>query len=223
MLRPVGECFVQLQIGKKVFRDRVVVIKNLRCKYILGQVLHQLYWFSTGYTTTGKHYITRNGQVIAQAISQSIDYPILKTKGKVTLPLMSVSIIEVKTPDIPDTTNLYELNADTFQLPEGVILLDILHRVNHKTPQHLNIPILNAKMPHVVLAKTCQLHLCTLWGSAMRSKRSVGADSSGTPLNYIPRYHEILVYNWNQPLKLYLVLFQMQTLLRRPGKSSRNF
>ena len=58
---------------------------------------------------------------------------------------MSVSIIEVKTPKISNTTNLYELNADTFQLPEGIILLDILHRVDHKTPQHLDIPILNVK------------------------------------------------------------------------------
>ena len=36
-LKPVGKCFVQLQIGKRVFRDRVVVIKNLRHKYILGK------------------------------------------------------------------------------------------------------------------------------------------------------------------------------------------
>ena len=35
-LRPVGKCFVQLQIGRKVFRDRLVVNKNLRHKYILG-------------------------------------------------------------------------------------------------------------------------------------------------------------------------------------------
>ena len=135
----LGECFIQLQIGKWVFRDRVV-IENLRHKYILGQVLHMSYQFGTGYSTTGKHYITINGQVIAQAILQSIDYPILKTKGKVTLLPMSVSIIEVKTSKIPNTTNLYELNADTFQLPEGIILFDILHRVDHKTPQHLNIP-----------------------------------------------------------------------------------
>ena len=100
-LRPVGKCFVQLQMGKRVFRDMVVVIKNLRHKYILGQVLHRSYWFATRYSTTVKHYITINGQVIAQAILQSIDYPILKTKGKVTLPPMSVSIIEVKTPKIP--------------------------------------------------------------------------------------------------------------------------
>ena len=60
-LRWVGECFIHLQIGKRVFRDWVVVIDNLRHKYILGQVLYRSYWFGTSYSTTGKHYITING------------------------------------------------------------------------------------------------------------------------------------------------------------------
>ena len=68
-LRHVGEWFVYLQIGRRIFWDRVVAIDNLRCKYILDQVLHRSYWFGTGYSTTGKHYITINGQVIAQSIS----------------------------------------------------------------------------------------------------------------------------------------------------------
>ena len=142
-LKLVSECFIKLQIGKKVFRDRVVVIKNQRCKYILGQVLPRFYQLSTGYSTTGKHYITINRQVIAQLISQALDYLIIKTKGKVSLPHMSVSIIEVKTPKFSNTTNLNELSADTFQLQGGIILLGIFHRVCHKTLQYLNIPVLN--------------------------------------------------------------------------------
>ena len=96
MLHPTANC-------KRVFQDRVVVIKNLRCKYMLGQVLHRSYHLSTGYSTTGKHYITVNRQVIAQSILQALDYPIIKSKGKVTLLPMSVSIIEVKTPKISNT------------------------------------------------------------------------------------------------------------------------
>ena len=72
-----------------------MVIENLRCKYIFGLVLHRSYWFGTSYSTTGKHYITTNGQVIAQSVLQALDYPVMKTRGKVTLPPMSVSIIEV--------------------------------------------------------------------------------------------------------------------------------
>ena len=51
------------------------------------------------------------------------------------LPPMYISIVGIKTPTLQNTNNLYELNFDTFQLPEGVIPLDVLHRVDHKTPQ----------------------------------------------------------------------------------------
>ena len=85
-LRPVGEHFIHLQIGRRVLWDRVVVIKNLRHTYILGQVLHRLNWFGTGYSTTGKHYIAINGQVMSHSVLQALDYLIIKTKGRVTLP-----------------------------------------------------------------------------------------------------------------------------------------
>ena len=35
----IGECFIQLQIGKELFRDMAIVIQSLRHEYILGQVL----------------------------------------------------------------------------------------------------------------------------------------------------------------------------------------
>ena len=50
---------------------------------------------------------------------------------------MSVSVVEIKMLKVPDTNNLYELNFDMFQLPEGVIPLDVLHRMDHKTPKTL--------------------------------------------------------------------------------------
>ena len=60
-LIPVGECFFQSQIGKKLFQVRVIVIQNVKGEYILGQVLHRIYRFGTGYSTTGRHYLTING------------------------------------------------------------------------------------------------------------------------------------------------------------------
>ena len=56
--------------------------------------------------------------MIAQNISHATVSPKLKTKGKVMLPLMSVSVVGVKMPEVPDINSLYELNFDTFQLPE---------------------------------------------------------------------------------------------------------
>ena len=89
----------------------------------------------TGYSITGWHYITINREMIAQSILQAPTEPILKTKGKVTLSPVSVSVVEIKMPMVPNTNNLYELNFDTFQLPEGVITLDVQHRMDHKTPK----------------------------------------------------------------------------------------
>ena len=66
---------------------------------------------------------------------------------------MSISVVEIKTPIIPDTNNLYELNFDTFQLPEGVIPMDILHRIDQKTPKTLNIHIMNTSNTTCSLTK----------------------------------------------------------------------
>ena len=63
-----------------------IIIQNLKHNYILGQVLHRAYRFGMGYSTTGKHYITINGEMIAEAISQVTDCPILKMKGKINFP-----------------------------------------------------------------------------------------------------------------------------------------
>ena len=76
-LTPVGECFVQLQIGNKMFRVRVIVIENLTRDYILGQVLHTANQFGTGYSTNGRHYITQNGEMFVQGCLQIVTNPIL--------------------------------------------------------------------------------------------------------------------------------------------------
>ena len=81
--------------------------------------------------------------MIVQAISQSTNSPVHKTKGKVNLPPMSISIVGIKTPTLQNSYNLYELNLDTFQLPQGIIPVDVLHRIDHKTPHSLSAPILN--------------------------------------------------------------------------------
>ena len=219
ILRPVGECFICLQIGKRVFRDRVVVIDILRHKYILGQVLHRSYWFGTGYSAMGKHFITINGQVITQSISQPLDYPIVKTKGRITLPPVSVLILEIKTPKLKNTMNLYKMNAVTAQLPEGMIPLDILHRVDHKTLQYLNIPVLNTNNVPCSIGKNMPIASMHPMGMCEEVQRSAEIVCGGTPPNSYHKYCIIPGYNWNQILKVYLVLFQMWTFLKRPEQN----
>ena len=95
-LLPLGECFVQLQIGKRIFHDRVIVTDNLMHIYSLGQVLQRTNRFDTGYLAAGRHYITINGEMLAQSISHAVVNPILKVKGKMTLPPISISVVGVK-------------------------------------------------------------------------------------------------------------------------------
>ena len=137
---PVGECFVQLQISNKIFRERVIVIQNLKKDCILGQVLHGANQFGMGNSTNGRHYITLNGEMLVLSCLEIVTNPILKTKGKIKLLPSSISDIEVRMPEILD---IYELGFCTFQLPEGVVPQDVLHCVDHKTPRTLKVIILN--------------------------------------------------------------------------------
>ena len=102
MLILVGECLVQLHIGSKIFRDRVIVMENLTRDYIFGQVLHRANQFGTSYSTNDRHYITLNGELLAQSCLQIVTNPILKAKSKIKLLPSSISVIEVRTPEIPD-------------------------------------------------------------------------------------------------------------------------
>ena len=123
--------------------DRVIVIENLKRDYILGQVLHRHNRFGTGYSTNSMHYITLNREMIAKSCLQLPTNPILKTKGTIKLLPSYISVIEARTPEIPDPSNVYELDFNTLQLPKGVIPLDIMHHVDHKMPKTLTVPILN--------------------------------------------------------------------------------
>ena len=118
----------------------------------------------TGYSSTDRHYITINGEMIAQCVLQATTKPKLKTKGKVTLPTMSVCVVEIKMPMVCNTNNLYELNFDIFQLLEGVIPLDVLHRMDHNTPKTLNIPIMNVNNKTCGLTKHWPIATLTLVG-----------------------------------------------------------
>ena len=71
-------------------------------------------------------------------------------KGKVILKPNSITLIAVKTPRIPNTNIMYGVDSK-FQIPEGIMPLDMLHRVDHKMPRELNIHIFNtssSSIPH---------------------------------------------------------------------------
>ena len=75
-------------------------------------------------------------------------------KGKNILKPNSISVIAVKTPNIPDANTLYEVDRK-FQLPGGIIPLDALHRIDYKTPRELKIHVLNST---VIPCQSANIH-----------------------------------------------------------------
>ena len=73
--------------------------------------------------------------MLVQSCLQLTTSPTLKTKGKIKLLVTSISVIEVRMPEIVDPSNIYKLNFNAFQLPKGVIPLDVMHCVDHETPK----------------------------------------------------------------------------------------
>ena len=147
VLIPVGIYVILVQICNKVFSGRVIVIENLKREYILGQVLHRDDRFSMGYSINGRHYITVNEEMLAQSCLPVTTNPILKTKGKIKLLPSSISIIEVRTLETLNPNNIYKLDFNSFQLPEGVTPLDVMHHTDHKIPQTLQFCILTLTIP----------------------------------------------------------------------------
>ena len=58
----MSECFVDLKIGKRILRDRAIIIKNLSRDYIIGVAIQHATKMLTGFSTLGRHFISLNGE-----------------------------------------------------------------------------------------------------------------------------------------------------------------
>ena len=142
-LFPKGECFLQIEIGKQIFRDRVIIVQNLSCDDTFGAAMHSLYHIAMGFSITGRHFLSVNGQMLAQSIPIPTMETIIKNNGKVKLgPTFLLTVTSIKTPPNIRANQIYE-TSHKFPLPSGVIPVDVVHTIDGKVPHELNIPILN--------------------------------------------------------------------------------
>ena len=51
---------------------------------------------STGFSIMGRHFLSVNGQIVAQSITTLTMEPILKTKGKIKLNPHSITIVSIE-------------------------------------------------------------------------------------------------------------------------------
>ena len=74
------------------------------------------YYMSTGFNITSRHFLSVNGQMVAQSVTTLTIEPVIKTKGKIKLYPHAIAIISIKTPPNIDINHVYELNH-RFSLP----------------------------------------------------------------------------------------------------------
>ena len=133
---PNGKCFLQIKIGKQTFRDRVAIAHNLNHDYIIGTAIQRSYHVATGFSITGRHFLSVHGQLVVQSIPTPTIEPIIKNKGKIKLSPHSVTVVSIKTPTNISANQTYEINHK-FPLPSSMIPIDVVHKIDNKVPHEL--------------------------------------------------------------------------------------
>ena len=155
-LGPIGEVHVKFKLGKVVFNDVFVLLKNLQCDMILGLPWQHNYIIGCTWNREGKHFLTIKNKFLALGITPHMSKQLVITKGQCTLQGRSITWISVKKPRNIQINSLFEITLDR-QLPKGLIPLDVLHNIQHKQPQEMLAPLLNTVNSVVKLPKNTVL------------------------------------------------------------------
>ena len=95
----LGFADITCSIGRFSFTEEFAVIKGIVSDMFLGIRWEHKFNIHTGWTKKGNHYITHDKHnFIFESINKLKMHPIVKAKGKITLKLESISIIEVQAP-----------------------------------------------------------------------------------------------------------------------------
>ena len=142
-LGPIGQCDLTFWLGNRYFMDRFIILQDLWRNLILGLHWQCNYRIGRNWNVNGQQYITHNS--ICTSTVSSKQEPIKQNWGALQFPPRSTSVIAVQTPTELNTKHIYQLNASE-DLPSGIIPLAVDHRIDHKYPKLLNIPLLTQNM-----------------------------------------------------------------------------
>ena len=141
-LGSIGEVHVKFKLGKVEFNNVFIILNNLQQDIILGLPWQCNYRISFTWNREGKHFLTIKNKFLALGITPQASKQLVITKGQCTLQGRSITWILVKTPRNTQVNSLFEISLYR-QLPKGLILLDVLHNIQHKQPQEMLVPLLN--------------------------------------------------------------------------------
>ena len=143
-LGPVGQCDLTFRLGNEQFTNRFIVLWDLHRNIILGLNWQCNYRIGCNWNIKGQQYITHNNKFLCTSIPSSNTKVIIYNSGSAILPPRSVSVISEKVKTKLNTRYLYQLNA-TDNLPCGILPLVVDHKIDHKYPNLIRIPLLNTE------------------------------------------------------------------------------
>ena len=148
----LGFADITCLIGRFTFTEEFAVIEGMVSDMLLCIRWEHKFNIHMGLTKRGNHYLTQGKHnVISESINKLKMHPIVKRKGKITLKLESISIIEVQAPQDISGNKRYQLNPEAY-LAQGIIPLDLIHSFE-KTPRTLKLPILNTSTNYESIPK----------------------------------------------------------------------
>ena len=110
------------------------------------------YHIASDWSINSQHYLQHGKEYLCTSQLQSTTSPVVHCASTVCIAARSVVIIPVKLPVVLSDKKIHHL-VSSDSVPEGLIPLDISHRVNHKYPKNLLIPVLNTTMEKVSMRK----------------------------------------------------------------------
>ena len=125
------------------------------------QQIQRSYHVATGFSITGRHFLSVNGQMVVQSIPTPTIEPIVKSKGKIKLSPHSITVVSIKTPLNISTNQTYKI-IHKFPLPSSMIPIDVVHKFDNKVPCELKIPVLNTNNNIANITKNTALVLLRL-------------------------------------------------------------
>ena len=152
-LGSIGQCHLTFQIGSKCFTDKFIVIKDLWRYLISGLNWQSNYKIAFNWNIKRHQCITYSNKYSCTSMPSTDTKPIICNAGAFYLQPRNISVITVQTTNQSNTQHIYALNISN-DLPSGLIHLVSDHKVNHKYPVSLSIPILYTTYTRVCVLRS---------------------------------------------------------------------
>ena len=148
-LSPIRQWNLTFLLGNKHFTHSFIALQDLWWN-VIGLNWQCNYKIGCNWNVNGQQYITHNNKYLYTSTASSDTKPIIYSAGAIHLQLRYISVITVQA--------LTELNTQHMDdLLPGLIPLAVDHRIHHKYPKLLSIPILNTAYDAVYITRTTMI------------------------------------------------------------------